>query len=439
MRFEEDRSYARVPEVRSSWEEEERAREEEEGVGEVEFGSFGAMDEYGSGKVTMGVQAGSPRVRKRNVVAPPLAPSSSFATTTNLSQTEVDDLLEGVDFDDDIDMFDDSDSSLGSIEDFHSAVGSPLPIIASSSRSRFTAQQPLPPSPLSVSTGTHDLFSPTASTSLLSSPNHQRRRPLAIRLSSPARSQPQPSARPFSTSSINQNMTQEEMMAVLQDDVENLPVTKPRLPTREVLEISDEDSQDGVLGEEGDSSEVEIVPNKIKVVAPPTTTTTTTTKVKSSSGWFTKPVVAKPSTAPASAAVGPSSFYGPKPSTSFLSRAKPAIPTTTTSAPPKTTRQKATETRLRKAAEDSLLRSKYPHTFRFDKWSSRKVELIYTTDEKVVDEVLERMEGPLGFDLEWEPSVRKGKENRTALVQVCDERVVLLVHVAKMKSEFECV
>lgn len=41
----------------------------------------------------------------------------------------------------------------------------------------------------------------------------------------------------------------------------------------------------------------------------------------------------------------------------------------------------------------------------------------------------------LGFDLEWEPSTRQGKENKTALVQVCDKETIILVHVARMKRE----
>ena len=43
----------------------------------------------------------------------------------------------------------------------------------------------------------------------------------------------------------------------------------------------------------------------------------------------------------------------------------------------------------------------------------------------------------LGFDLEWEPSRTRGKENKTALVQVCDTKTVLLVHVSRMKRESE--
>jgi hypothetical protein len=44
---------------------------------------------------------------------------------------------------------------------------------------------------------------------------------------------------------------------------------------------------------------------------------------------------------------------------------------------------------------------------------------------------------PLGFDLEWRVIWRPGAgECRTALVQLCDERIILLVQVSSMKREF---
>jgi hypothetical protein len=42
---------------------------------------------------------------------------------------------------------------------------------------------------------------------------------------------------------------------------------------------------------------------------------------------------------------------------------------------------------------------------------------------------------PLGFDLEWDIATRRGAENRTALAQICDEKTVLLVHIARMRCE----
>jgi len=43
---------------------------------------------------------------------------------------------------------------------------------------------------------------------------------------------------------------------------------------------------------------------------------------------------------------------------------------------------------------------------------------------------------PVGFDLEWDmfDRVIRG-QGKTALVQVCDENIILLVQVARMKGE----
>ena len=44
---------------------------------------------------------------------------------------------------------------------------------------------------------------------------------------------------------------------------------------------------------------------------------------------------------------------------------------------------------------------------------------------------------PLGFDLEWRVIFRKGVtpiERRTALVQLSDTRMILLIHISAMRS-----
>jgi hypothetical protein len=46
-----------------------------------------------------------------------------------------------------------------------------------------------------------------------------------------------------------------------------------------------------------------------------------------------------------------------------------------------------------------------------------------------------RLFRPIGFDMEWRVTFR-GPERRTALVQLCDERMILLIQVSAMKSEF---
>ena len=51
--------------------------------------------------------------------------------------------------------------------------------------------------------------------------------------------------------------------------------------------------------------------------------------------------------------------------------------------------------------------------------------------------MVQLLKGPLGFDLEWSVNLRRGKrpmERRTALVQLSDARMILLVQVSAMKS-----
>jgi hypothetical protein len=45
------------------------------------------------------------------------------------------------------------------------------------------------------------------------------------------------------------------------------------------------------------------------------------------------------------------------------------------------------------------------------------------------------MDSPLGFDMEWCPTFRRGAaERRTGLVQLSDERTILLIQVSSMTS-----
>ena len=64
--------------------------------------------------------------------------------------------------------------------------------------------------------------------------------------------------------------------------------------------------------------------------------------------------------------------------------------------------------------------------------------IVYTRDECEADEKVKLSKGPLGFDLEWLVTFRRGKspiDRRTALVQLCDARMVLLIQVSAMKRE----
>ena len=65
--------------------------------------------------------------------------------------------------------------------------------------------------------------------------------------------------------------------------------------------------------------------------------------------------------------------------------------------------------------------------------------VVYTQHEEEANDLVQGMKGPLGFDLEWVVTFRQGKapmERRTALVQLCDARMILLVQVSAMKSTF---
>ncbi|KAH9915179.1 ribonuclease H-like domain-containing protein [Epithele typhae] len=62
--------------------------------------------------------------------------------------------------------------------------------------------------------------------------------------------------------------------------------------------------------------------------------------------------------------------------------------------------------------------------------------VVYTRDEEEANEMVRVMPGPLGFDLEWVVHFRRGKaprENRTALLQLSSERIILLVQLSAMK------
>ncbi|KAG9314586.1 ribonuclease H-like domain-containing protein [Chiua virens] len=66
-------------------------------------------------------------------------------------------------------------------------------------------------------------------------------------------------------------------------------------------------------------------------------------------------------------------------------------------------------------------------------WRARSINptLIYLTDYLQANTVLAHLpHGPVGFDLEWRPSFRKGQpENRVALVQLSTANTVILLHI----------
>ncbi|BGP24894.1 hypothetical protein JCM10295v2_003814 [Rhodotorula toruloides] len=81
--------------------------------------------------------------------------------------------------------------------------------------------------------------------------------------------------------------------------------------------------------------------------------------------------------------------------------------------------------------KDAEARAKWARTFNFREWAPPDVKVIYSTDAAEVEQVLSTMTGPFGFDLEWNV-YGSVKSRHAALVQVCDRKTVLLVHVARM-------
>ncbi|OBZ66335.1 Werner syndrome ATP-dependent helicase [Grifola frondosa] len=90
------------------------------------------------------------------------------------------------------------------------------------------------------------------------------------------------------------------------------------------------------------------------------------------------------------------------------------------------------QTSATKAPTASMQLPLYSHT----DYSPSPV-VVYTRHEEEADELVQAMKGPLGFDLEWCVFFRKNmpaRERRTALVQLCDQRMILLVQVSAMKK-----
>ncbi|KAI6025991.1 ribonuclease H-like domain-containing protein, partial [Pisolithus marmoratus] len=60
--------------------------------------------------------------------------------------------------------------------------------------------------------------------------------------------------------------------------------------------------------------------------------------------------------------------------------------------------------------------------------------VLYTQCEDEANDLVQSLESPLGFDMEWRVMLKVGAaERRTALVQLCDSRTVLLIQISSMK------
>ncbi|KAH7101842.1 ribonuclease H-like protein [Auriculariales sp. MPI-PUGE-AT-0066] len=60
-------------------------------------------------------------------------------------------------------------------------------------------------------------------------------------------------------------------------------------------------------------------------------------------------------------------------------------------------------------------------------------EVVYSQDADMINELVTRLVGPLGLDLEWRPCFRAGeKENKVATIQICDATTVIVAQIAGM-------
>ncbi|EIW79834.1 ribonuclease H-like protein [Coniophora puteana RWD-64-598 SS2] len=77
-------------------------------------------------------------------------------------------------------------------------------------------------------------------------------------------------------------------------------------------------------------------------------------------------------------------------------------------------------------------------TYSFRDYKDPEATIYYTRDEKEADRLVQTLAGPLGFDMEW--PYRQATANseeyvgRTALVQLCDKRTILLIQVSAMSQ-----
>ncbi|GJE98706.1 ribonuclease H-like protein [Phanerochaete sordida] len=69
-------------------------------------------------------------------------------------------------------------------------------------------------------------------------------------------------------------------------------------------------------------------------------------------------------------------------------------------------------------------------------YSSWSPQVHYVRTEEEANELVKRLKGPVGFDMEWNITLYTGYRTvrKTAVVQLCDRTTILLVHLAAMKK-----
>ncbi|KAM0746740.1 hypothetical protein T439DRAFT_350375 [Meredithblackwellia eburnea MCA 4105] len=385
---------------------------------DISIGSLGAVDEWGYGKVSIGIQCGSPQLVRELKAGRKGKPTKE----------ELDALTAGIEFgDDDLGGSDVENGkylpllsakiSQGSTSTSPGASGSNLKII----------RRPSPPSPLSTE-GRIGLFSPCLISTSQTSPSslaqlNSTTLPSARQYSTRHRRKWETAISDQDTSSSYDDGTfsSEELRSILHHDraatylesrkeglerrradhdfvdIEGDNSQLDRLEEMEVGGTLPPDLRSNVFKREGlDRSKMVAARKRREVLSP--VLNRDTPKVSNTTGY--KPSI-EPPTANIRSSRPPS--YG------------------------------STEKVQRVQNEENRLKATYQE-FRYDQGPGLRPHLIYTSKEDVVERALKDMKGPLGFDLEWPPSFKRGTENKTALVQVCDEKTILLAHVSQMKS-----
>ncbi|GAA5894403.1 3'-5' exonuclease [Sporobolomyces salmoneus] len=524
--FDHDRSYAKVGT-------ETRALQGVTGAGERK--TRGIRDIQEGKKVDVAVQTDSPTIKRQLVEAPSQAEldqlvqgvnfddfedSSDFESTSlplpaplpststppqprstrkvQLSQPEVEDLLAGIDFSQDLEMsdFEEQDEE----ESFHSAssslviVSSTTPNLLHSSQNRISSPRiivrktprtvaTVPPSPPPVLPAQPDVFT-LSSTPPAASPHHwspiphfasssKNRKPsspstIVLSSSSPPRLSAStstsiyPQIRFHSTSTSqpkNGNLkelknSRADWDSVVEsielsaeedggeDSVEIIEFTQKSSKTTKTMATGTGRKED--LKGKGKAREREEKENK-----PPPASSSSATAPRP--GYFVRPASMQQQQ-PSSAPLSVSTSHLNRTTSQPLRKPQPTKPSTSTSLSHSRPREpqresfkgRNSEDRYKSALKQYQLQQKWPIQFDYTTWSTSSVNgkkrkgprVVFTTDERVVEETLKTLSGPTGFDLEWNAyEVKSRGQGRTALVQICDQETILLVQVAKMKND----
>ncbi|TIB76548.1 ribonuclease H-like protein [Wallemia mellicola] len=77
----------------------------------------------------------------------------------------------------------------------------------------------------------------------------------------------------------------------------------------------------------------------------------------------------------------------------------------------------------------------YKHPSSYTTNGMRSPALAYTQSVQEANELIQALRGHVGFDMEWKVDFRKSaKQRRTAIVQLCDDKLILVLHLHHMSE-----